>query len=59
MYTSESMVHMYTHIPLALLIPLADSPSVPLFAPFAPSHLLGTLLAVTGSVHLVLRLFVN
>jgi hypothetical protein len=42
----------YVHdYPLAPLAPL-----VPLIAPF---HLLGTLLAVTGSVHLLLGLFVN
>jgi hypothetical protein len=36
-----------------LLSPLADFPLSPLF------YLLGTLLAVTGSVHLGLRLLVN
>jgi hypothetical protein len=58
-YIHEHRLQCKWHIPLALLIPLADSPSVPLFAPFAPSYLLGTLLAVIGFVHLVLRLLVN
>jgi hypothetical protein len=43
--------------------PLADSPFSPLCLPLAPPltplYLLGTLLAVTGSVHLGLRLLVN
>jgi hypothetical protein len=38
------------------LSPLADSPSLPLLVPFT---YLETLLAVTGSVHLSLRLLVN
>ncbi len=41
----------------------AYSPFTPLLLPFVPLsilfHLLGTLLAVTGSVHLVPRLLVN
>ncbi len=37
--------------------PLA--PLAPLVSPIAPFHLLGTLLAVTGSVHLFLGLLVN
>ncbi len=41
-------------------IPLAFSPCWLPFAPLSnPLYLLGTLLAVTGSVHLGLRLFVN
>ncbi len=46
-------------IPLAFLLPLLIllcSPLLPLLTPF---YLLGTLLAVTGSVHLGLRLLVN
>jgi hypothetical protein len=39
-----------------LLSPLADLPLSPLLPYF---YLLGTLLAVTGSVHLGLRLLVN
>jgi hypothetical protein len=39
-----------------LLSPLAGFPLSPLLAPL---YLLGTLLAVTGSVHLGLRLLVN
>jgi hypothetical protein len=39
-----------------LLSPLASSPFLPLCTPF---YLLGTLLAVTGIVHLGLRLLVN
>jgi hypothetical protein len=39
-----------------LLSPLASSPFLPLCIPF---YLLGTLLAVTGIVHLGLRLLVN
>jgi hypothetical protein len=48
-----------THIwrsPLALLFPLADSPLLPFLIPFT---YLETLLAVTGSVHLGLRLLIN
>jgi hypothetical protein len=55
LYT-QTQITMYMRIPLALLSPLADSP-YSLFQP--PFHLLGTLLAVTGSVHLGLRLLVN
>ncbi len=43
------------HSPL-LFTPLANSPLFPFLTPF---YLLGTLLAVTGSVHLGLRLLVN
>jgi hypothetical protein len=43
------------HFPL-LLSPLASSPFYPFVPPF---YLLGTLLAVTGIVHLGLRLLVN
>ncbi len=45
-------------IPLAFISPCCSplSPLAPLLAPF---YLLGTLLAVTGSVHLSLRLLVN
>jgi hypothetical protein len=51
---------MYTTLfPLAYYLPLLLAFFCSLFAPFAPSYLLGTLLAVTGSVHLVLRLLVN
>ncbi len=39
-----------------LLLPLASSPFLPFVHPF---YLLGTLLAVTGSIHLGLRLLVN
>jgi hypothetical protein len=46
------------HIPLALLSPLAG-PFAPLTPLSDPLHLLGTLLAVIGSVHLGLRLLVN
>jgi hypothetical protein len=42
-----------------LLSPLADSPLPPFCSPFNPFYLLGTLLAVTGSVHLGLRLLAN
>jgi hypothetical protein len=42
--------------PLALLLPLADSLLLPFLTPFTYSE---TLLAVTGSVHLGLRLLVN
>ncbi len=42
--------------PLAFLLPLADSPFAPLSVPF---YLLGTLLAVTGSVHPGPRLLIN
>jgi hypothetical protein len=46
-------ITIYMRIPLALLSPLASSLLLPLSTPF---YLLGTLLAVTGSVHLSLRL---
>jgi hypothetical protein len=36
-----------------------DFPFAPLVSPIAPFHLLGTLLAVTGSVHLFLGLLEN
>jgi hypothetical protein len=54
-------MHTYTnykiHGPIPLLFsPLADSLSLPLLIPFT---YLETLLAVTGSVHLGLRLLVN
>ncbi len=57
-------MHLYTHIHVTIYMarfpcffaPLAE----PLFAPFlCPLYLLGTLLAVTGSVHLGLRLLIN
>jgi hypothetical protein len=53
MYTDT--ITMYNYGALPLLIPLC-LPFAPLSAPF---YLLGTLLAVTGSVHLGLRLLVN
>jgi hypothetical protein len=57
MYTHTSYnIQLYMeHFPL-LLPPLASSPFLPLCTPF---YLLGTLLAVTGIVHLGLRLLVN
>ncbi len=45
--------------PLLYYLPLLLAFFCSLFAPFTPSYLLGTLLAVTGSVHLVLTLLVN
>jgi hypothetical protein len=42
-------------IPLAFISPC----QFPFFAPLHPFYLLGTLLAVTGIVHLGLRLLVN
>jgi hypothetical protein len=59
--TGIHYVHKYRlqytwHIPLAFLSPLADSLLLPVLTPL---YLLGTLLAVTGSVHLGLRLLVN
>ncbi len=50
---------MYMAHPLCFFSPLADSPLSPLAPPSTPFYLLGTLLAVTGSVHLGLRLLVN
>jgi hypothetical protein len=55
-------IHLYTRtqlyvhgaFPLLYYLPL-----LPLFPFSDPLHLLGTLLAVTGSVHLGLRLLVN
>jgi hypothetical protein len=45
--------------PLLFLLPLADSPLSPHAPHSTPFYLLGTLLAVTGSIHLGLRLLVN
>jgi hypothetical protein len=45
--------------PLLFSSPLADCPLSPLAPLLTPFYLLGTLLAVTGSVHLGLRLLVN
>jgi hypothetical protein len=52
------MTAMYTiHGAFPLLyLPLQVPPLLPLLAPF---YLLGTLLAMTGSIHLGLRLLVN
>jgi hypothetical protein len=55
-YVHEHRLQYTWRIPLAFLPPLADSPLLPFPIPF---YLLGTLLAVTGSVHLGLRLLVN
>ncbi len=58
LYT-RTQITMYTVHSPCFPSPLADSPCLP-FAPLAtPFYLLGTLLAVTGSVHLGLRLLVN
>jgi hypothetical protein len=59
MYTRRDRlyVHDYSLAPLVPLVPLA--PLVPLVPLLPLFHLLGTLLAVTGSVHLVSRLLVN
>jgi hypothetical protein len=54
-YIHEHRLQYTWHIPLAFS-PLADSPLLLFLTPF---FLLGTLLAVTGSVHLDLRLLVN
>jgi hypothetical protein len=52
LYTrGENKVYMYT-----INSPCYFFPFAPLFN---PSHLLGTLLAVTGSVHLIPRLLIN
>ncbi len=55
-YIHEHRLQYTWRIPLAFLSPLADSPLLPFPTPL---YLLGTLLAVTGSVHLGLRLLVN
>jgi hypothetical protein len=47
-YTADSLLPLFPLLPLLPLLPL-----------FPLIHLLGTLLAVTGSVHLVPRLLVN
>jgi hypothetical protein len=52
--TRDETVCIYTANPLLPLFPL-----FPLLPSFPLIHLLGTLLAVTGSVHLVSRLLVN
>jgi hypothetical protein len=66
---SQAFLYIYKHrlqytwrIPLVFLSPCRFPLCLP-FAPFAPLstpfYLLGTLLAVTGSVYLGLRLLVN
>jgi hypothetical protein len=55
-YVHEYRLQYTWRIPLAFLSPLADSLLLPFLTPL---YLLGTLLAVTGSVHLGLRLLVN
>ncbi len=54
MYMSQVIVHCGT-VPLLLLSLLF----IPLCSPFVSPHLLGTLLDVIGSVHLVPGLLVN
>jgi hypothetical protein len=54
-YTRTQITIYMAHSP-CFLSPLADSLLLPFLTPF---YLLGTLLAVTGSVHLGLRLLVN
>ncbi len=51
-----TIIYIHGAIPLAFLLPFANSPLSPLCISF---YLLGTLLAVTGIVHLGLRLLVN
>jgi hypothetical protein len=48
-----------THFPGLYYLLLLLAFFCSLFAPPAPFYLLGTLLAVTGSVYVVLRLLVN
>jgi hypothetical protein len=55
-YVHEYRLQYTWRIPLAFLSPLADSLLLPFLTPL---YLLGTLLAVTRSVHLGLRLLVN
>ncbi len=58
LFTSTT-AFMYTYTGYNIYIwrnPLAFSPLAP---SFSPPYLLGTLLAVTGSIHLGLRLLVN
>ncbi len=53
----RTQFHIYmAQFPWLFYSPLASSPLSPLCVPF---YLLGTLLAVTGIVHLGLRLLVN
>jgi hypothetical protein len=54
-YVHEFVTVNYRSIPLLFASPLF----VPFCSPFVSPYLLGTLLAVTGSVHLVPRLLVN
>jgi hypothetical protein len=56
LYIHEHRLQCTWRIPLAFCLPLVDSLLLPFLTPF---YLLGTLLAVTGSVHLGLRLLVN
>jgi hypothetical protein len=54
-YVHEYVTVYYRAIPLLLLSLF----SIPFCSPFVSPYLLGTLLAVIGSVHLVPRLLVN
>ncbi len=54
-YVHEYVIVYYRAIPLLLLSLF----SIPFCSPFVSLYLLGTLLAVIGSVHLVPRLLVN
>ena len=56
MYTNTDYNILYMAQSLCFLSPLAESPLLPFRTPFT---YLETLLAVTGSVHLGLRLLVN
>jgi hypothetical protein len=69
-HSNVSSILLYTQIQVTIYMahspyffsPLADSPSstlAPLSPLSTPFYLLGTLLAVTGSVHLGIRLLVN
>jgi hypothetical protein len=55
LYTRTQITIYMAHSP-CFLPPLADSPLLPFLTPL---YLLGTLLAVTGSVHLGLNPFLN
>jgi hypothetical protein len=59
-YIYEHRLYIHDTFTLSFIIsPCFWLPSVPLLHHSPPFYLLGTLLAVTGSVNLVLRLLVN
>jgi hypothetical protein len=59
LYIRAQIIYTRYFSPQLYYLPLLLASFCSPFRPFGPSYLLGTLLAVTGSVHVVLRLLVN